>query len=522
MELGETQKCTTCFKGANRYVGGTYEWSRCDVCNARALNGAQLQDLGIMERGNGQALIGACMGSRKTGTTTAFINRHRGVWVGIVPLHTINQWVKAISEWSPGTEVRVINVKNKTGLIDLKESSPDTVHLIGWELARRQDWRMFKNIDGAFLDEVHRAAGFDTLTAKAIHRLNSTYRIALSGTPANNKLWGLWNALHWIWWGNNDHKTATRLRRYKVRMGDDVNPGWIRRHFRLIKKPMFHGRDSGYDIGAEINFHSVIDEVPTYIQHLEFETCCEHHPGGVNASLPPKLEPVVIYTDMTPAQAKIYASIDNGNAVMWLDQEEEDGRKGMYIGDADMVRRLRKRQVALAVPVINAEGKVMMSDDAKSSKIDAWLDLAEDIVQPGNPVLVFTHSKIFAKIVVARTNKRLGAGTAVEWSGDVKQSVRDTYKDETFGRPGGPSVIVAVIQSIAEGTDGLQDVCSQEVWLSWDDNMTLNTQCGGRLPRTGQERRTRRWDIVTKGTIEEKQIKSLTDRKTKLDAALRA
>jgi hypothetical protein len=71
-----------------------------------------------------------------------------------------------------------------------------------------------------------------------------------------------------------------------------------------------------------------------------------------------------------------------------------------------------------------------------------------------------------------------------------------------FGKPGGPQIIVAVISAISEGTDGLQRVCANEVWLSQDDNNLMNEQAKARLLRTGQERMVNRWYIQSVGTID--------------------
>lgn len=525
MNIGDTQKCETCFKGVNTWEYSEYfernEWGTCNTCGARALSGAQLRDIAWIEEGAGQALIGACLGSRKTGTTVAFINRHRGVWLGVVPLHTIDGWIEAIHEWSPGTKVYVINSKNKTAMVDLKNSEEDAVHLIGWELLRRRDIASYKNIEGAFLDEVHRMSGFGTLTAKVVHKINTKYRIGLSGTPAGNKLQFLWNVLHWIWWGNNDHKTKYRLMRYKTRMWFSTGQeGWIPRHF-YVKQTMTPNGDLIDEIGAEKKYHSVVDEIPLYIQHLEDETCCEFHPGGVNATLPPKEDPRIVYVDMTPTQKKAYDRAASGNAVLWLEDEHGE-QAGSYIGNNDKVRRLRKRQITLAVPTIESDGRITMKPDAVSTIADAWLSLAEDIVEPGDPVLVFTHSKVFAKMLVERTNRKFGAGFAFEWSGDVPMETRNRVKSELFGQEGGPQVIIAVIASIADGTDGLQKVCRREVWASWEEDDLKNVQAGGRLRRTGQRRRTQRWDIIVRGTDEERIIKNKLKNRSGLQASLLA
>ena len=531
--------CQTCRQGYHAYSEegdkAGYPWTACDNCNARALNNAQISDTNTVMANDGQALIGACMGARKTGTSVAIMNQYRGVWLIVAPLHTLDQWSAAIREWAPAATVHTITAKNKTGLIDLKEDAGTfSIHLIGWEYLRRQDLTRFQNIDGVIADEVHRMSGHKTATFRAVKKINSTRRIALSGTPANNKMHALWNVLNWIWWGNKGHKNPNIFRRFYLYMGDDSNPGWIRRHFWLLPKPHFNGVDTGFDIGPEKVVGTVISEVPCYIQHLEDETCCEWHPGGVNASLPEAEEPTVIYTDMSPAQAKLYREVDDEKTtIVWLEkvaEAEEAGAIAPTMVGEGLVERMRLRQIALAVPALGEttfgpDGKphtpLIMKEDAASSKIDALLDLLPDIVEDGDPVLVLTHSKVFAKIVTARINKKFPAYAAAEWSGDVKPAVREGYKT-TVGTPEGPQVIVAVIQSIAEGTDGLQLMMRREVWLSWDDNMMLNTQMRSRLRRTGQKRRGQRWDIVTKGTIEERQIKALKANKIRLDDSLKA
>lgn len=509
----------------------------------RPLADYQIADIETIEENDGQCLYAGCLGSRKTGTGTAYMALKRGVWLVVAPLGTFDGWLEAFKEWAPDADVHVITNKNRTGLIDLKQDTSDfSIHLINWEYLRRQDLSKFKNIDGAILDEVHRMAGYGTATQKAVWRINSTWRIGLSGTPANNKLHQLYNVLRWIWWGNKDHKQKNIFRRFALLWGQagvDEERAWLRRHFYLLKKDNYGGMDTGYDIGAEKRFHSVLDEVPCYIQHLEEEKCCEFHPQGVNATLPPEESPKFLYVDMTPAQEKVYGSLagrrgdhiskdKKASPVLWLDTV--DGDRASSLVANDQVARIRRRQVALAVPSIEEvedqygvkEKKIVMKPDAKSSVSDALLDLLTDIVEPGDPVMVYTFSKVFAKMLVERINKRFGRAIyAAEWSGDVKKEDRNTLKS-VFGQPDQPNVIVAVIASIAEGVDGLQKVCRKEVWCGEEENDMLNIQAIGRLRRTGQPRRIHRYYILTRGTAELDQTKARRKNRAELQAALKA
>jgi hypothetical protein len=138
---------------------------------------------------------------------------------------------------------------------------------------------------------------------------------------------------------------------------------------------------------------------------------------------------------------------------------------------------------------------VIFRPNATSSKIDALKDIIRDLPDD-EPLLVYVHSKRFVEPVVHQLGR-----TAVPWTGDVPLATRMKLIDK-LGKPDGPRIIVAVIAAISEGTDGLQAVCANEVWLSEEDNNILNQQAKGRLVRTGQTRPVNRWYIRARGTID--------------------
>jgi SNF2 family DNA or RNA helicase len=81
--------------------------------------------------------------------------------------------------------------------------------------------------------------------------------------------------------------------------------------------------------------------------------------------------------------------------------------------------------------------------------------------------------------------------------------------------------IVAVIPAIAEGVDGLQNVCSTVVWLSHSDNNLMNQQVLDRIRRRGQQSSVKVYDIVARDTYDEGQLDTLLERQLKMNATLR-
>lgn len=483
----------------------------------------QQADIDKITHDHGQTLINACTGSGKTITGVGYAVQRGGVWLIVAPLGVLSQWADVFATYEPTADVHYLNAKNKTGFADLNDARNDGglhVFLIGWEYMRMQDWRQFKHIDGFIADEVQRMAGHGTLTAKRIWRLNTVHRIGMSGTPGRNAIDGLYNALRLIFWGNKDHKSYARYPRYELYMGQegvDDQRAFVRRHFQLIPKPHFHGRDTGYDIGPERVTGSVVREIPSYIQHLENETCCIHHPGGVNASMPAPEEPIVYRIPMTAKQKKLYKSLDG--IAMWTTNTE--GERVPVVVVNKMVARMRRRDVALAEVTLDEDGKVVMTPEAKSSKADAIVKELPGILSEAlnGTAVIFTHRVTFAQMLAQRLSVLDGVRPFV-WAGDITQEARDEVK-ETFGRPGGPNVIIATQAKIGEGTDWLQHWCDTEVWASQDEDVMLNTQSLGRLRRRGQRRAVRSFWFVTADSVEERVNVKNERIKRELDRGLR-
>ncbi|WP_371070110.1 hypothetical protein, partial [Salmonella enterica] len=81
--------------------------------------------------------------------------------------------------------------------------------------------------------------------------------------------------------------------------------------------------------------------------------------------------------------------------------------------------------------------------------------------------------------------------------------------------------IVAVIPAIAEGVDGLQDVCSTIVWLSHSDSNLMNQQVVDRVRRRGRKDVVKIYDIVARDTYDEGQLSTLLQRQLDMNATLR-
>ncbi len=442
----------------------------------------------------------------------------------VAPINTHHSWEATIKRQMPGTAVFIVgtpgsdeqNWKRLTSSFKL-----GGVYIIGWEamhgwvekvkdphtgdiiseISHVPPWQLAGEFDLVVADECHRMQNRKSMSAKVLKCINTKRRLAMSGTPAGNRKEGIWSTLNWLWPGKYPYFWP-----------------WINE--TMVTRPDPYKKIA---IEGEKERGSTIRDIPSYTR-LEL--------ADVNDQLPPVAEHVV-EVDMGPKQTKIYKDFKD-QAFAWL----EDMPVGTPL---PITQRIRLRQVALGTPSavivektkrkpmevtrrklievttdeddnvldekwddvvetvmteeIEEKLEVYFKPNSKSSKIEALKEILADLPD-GEPVMVYLHSKRFAEPVAHQLGKR-----AVIWSGDTSQARRREIM-QSFGKPGGPQIIVAVISAISEGTDGLQRVCANEVWLSQDDNNLMNEQAKARLLRTGQERMVNRWYIQSVGTID--------------------
>lgn len=396
-------------------------------------------------------------------------------------------WQKTIERQIPGAIVRQINSTQagKDAYADLYHRKP------GWYLITPEFFRKFRwdkiHPDVAIFDEIHRASNRKSQTAKMLHTLKAVHRFGLSGTIAGNKIEGFWSVVRWVFpdfagrsfWAWADH-------------------------YCLIKEDYFAGKI----IVGEKEPGSIVAHLPAYIRHLKRERCCDLHPDGMDADLPPIVSKERS-VDLAPEQKKIYKQMEK-DLVAWLNGNP-------MIAEVPVSARIRLRQITLGVPSIDPDtNEIFFAEDCKSSKLDELFNIISDHPD-GEQMLILTHSQKFARVATKRLE---GAGySAFEWSGTATQKDRDAALERFIA--GDIQFIVAVIAAIGEGTDGLQEAASVVVWLSKDDNRLLNEQAAGRLDRRGQKKSVVSYEIIADGTYDENQLSKLVRDQLAMNQSLR-
>lgn len=421
----------------------------------------------------------------------------------IAPLNTISGWQRTVEGQYAGTmPFQVINskVKGKQAHADLLSGVPG-FYIIGREYFKRFGWSKLRGkCDFIIYDECHGASNRKSMAFKMLKTAHAPYQLAMSATPAGNKVEGLWALARWLW------------------------PQKTERGFEKWLTAWFHTQKNPY-----------VEDDPANGKFAPLEVTAERNPGALWRALPAayrmksvyRADPAIHYIDveLSREQRRIYNELEQ-ESIAWLDDHP-------YAVDLPPVLNMRLRQISLAQPSVKQDwvrkfdreteswekvwdDVIYFEDDAKSSKADAVLELISDLyAEKPFPLLIFTDSRIFATLFTKRLQAK--GYRARQFVGGMKPDDR-AWKLENFGVEF--DIMVCTLQTVAEGTDGLQLVCADEIWMNVSYNPLINTQGKGRLSRTGQKKRVNRYMIRAVNTVESKQSARLKSSEDLMNASI--
>ena len=308
-----------------------------------------------------------------------------------------------------------------------------------------------------FFDESQVFKNSSSLTYEAVRRLACPRRIALSGTPMENNLRELWTLMNIL------------------------NPQLLgdRREFQKnFIRPINENLKSEY---TEILRGMV---APYFLRRTKAE---------VLSSLPERQDEIV-YCDMTPEQASLYA-VEQSSMRNLLLQEK---------GKANTVNVLtaitRLRQIA-CVPA-------MIGSDAPSGKLAEVFERLEELRGTSHKVLIFSEYVSFLNIVAREMDDRRWTFAMLTGETRDREGVIDYFQHDASCQ--------FFLISLKAGGLGLNLTEADYVFLLdpwW--NSTAEEQAISRAHRHGQRRSVFVYRFISTSTLEE-QILKLQDRKQSL------
>ncbi len=415
-------------------------------------------------------LLADDMGLGKTLQTLALVAHARaegsGPFLVVAPTSVVSTWAHEAAAFTPGLAVETVtesharrgtSVASLAGGADLVITSY-TLYRLEVDAYLGCEW------GGLVLDEAQTVKNHQGKTYQAVRRLEVPFRLALTGTPMENRLMELWSLL------------------------SIVAPGlypYPRRFVELVANPVERLGDT-----------EALDRFRRRIRPFVLRRTKEL----VAADLPPKQEQV-LEVRLGPRHRRVYETHlqrERQTVLGLVDEDFDRNRIAIF-------RSLtRLRQLSLDAGLVDEK-----YDGLGSAKLDVLVDHLQELVAEGHRALVFSQFTSFLRRVRARLDREGIASAYLDGSTRDRGSVVEGFR-------AGEAPVFLI--SLKAGGVGLTLTEADYVFVLdpwW--NPAVEAQAVDRAHRIGQDRPVMVYRLVAADTIEEK-VMALKSRKAALFA----
>jgi SNF2 family DNA or RNA helicase len=387
----------------------------------------------------------------------------------VCPTSIIGNWQREAGKFAPSLCVLIHHGPNR---ITTEELISQVEHfdliITTYGLAYR-DENLLTQIEwnGLFLDEAQKIKNFYTKQAQAIRKLKGNFRVALTGTPVENRLSELWSIMEFL------------------------NPGYLGsdKHFHNS----FASAIERYnDKDRRSRLKTIIQ--PFILRRLKTDST-------IIKDLPDKIE-MKAYCSLTKEQATLYQAVVN-DMLNKIDDSQGIKRKGMVLSTITKLKQ-----------VCNHPAQFLKDNSAipnRSGKIERLIELLEEILAEDQCALIFTQFAEMGEILKSYLQNYF-TQEVLFLHGRLNQKTRDQMI-QRFSEPNGPKVFIL---SLKAGGLGLNLTRASHV-LHFDRwwNPAIEDQATDRVFRIGQTKNVIVHKFICSGTLEEK-IDEMIERKKSL------
>ncbi len=395
----------------------------------------------------------------------------------VVPASLVGNWRSEVKRFAPDLRLFIAHpsVTSRKSL-DFAISHPKEA-LRGYDamvttyqfLQRTESWQSHE-WGMVILDEAQAIKNPGSASSKAVKRLQTQTRIALTGTPVENRPGDLWSLF------------------------DFLNPGLLGGSSAFLDAVKRCGKSSE-------GFAPIRCLVKPYIlRRMKTDR-------NIIADLPDKIE-TKVYCGLTKRQATIYAKLVDQLAKVLADKDMEPiKRQGLVLGFL-----IKFKQICNHPSQWNGDGAWNFEDSGKFTRLG---EICSELAERRDRVLIFTQFQEtcdplarFVASVFGRQGVILHGGTAVK---------KRHLLVESFQKLNGPPFMII---SVKAGGTGLNLTAASHV-IHFDRwwNPAVENQATDRAFRIGQKKNVFVHKFVCQGTIEER-IDLMIDEKMRLASDL--
>jgi len=434
---------------------------------------AWLQTLTDLGQG---AVLADDMGLGKTLQTIALLtdrSRRGGTRPHLVvcPTSVVGNWERELARFAP--ELAVVRHHGPDRPDDPAGFPGGSVTVTSYGLVRRDvDLLASVDWDAVVLDEAQQVKNSAAQAAKAVRRLPAHARVALTGTPVENRLSELWSIM------------------------DFANPGLLG-PFAAFKQRYAVPVERWHDADAAARLRRLC--APFLLRRTKRE---------VATDLPDKTE-ITVACALTREQATLYqAAIDNAFADEGLGEGID--RRGRILALLTALKQICNHPAQY----LGESGPL----PGRSGKLARVTEMLGEVVASGDRALVFTQYRAMGTLLSRHLAGELQLSEVPFLHGGLSLKQRQAMVDRFQTDPASPPVLLV---SLKAGGTGLNLTAATEV-VHYDRwwNPAVEDQATDRAYRIGQTRAVTAHKLVTAGTLEEKVALLLEDKRALADAVV--
>ncbi len=423
--------------------------------------------------------LGACladdMGLGKTIQLLAFLlhlkenQRPYAPTLLICPTSVLGNWLREAQRFAPTLRVYVHHGSDRPkGKAFVKQVHSHDLILTSYALLQR-DRATLKQVtwQNLVLDEAQNIKNANTQQSQAARDLSAQFRVALTGTPLENRLselWSIMDFLHPGYLGNRayfQHRFARPIERY----GDTTSLNTLRTYVQ-----------------------------PFILRRLKTDR-------SIIQDLPEKQE-MLVYCGLTPEQVRLYTTVVE-QSLAEIEASEGIQRRGTILATLTKLKQ-----------ICNHPAQFLKETDyapQRSGKLQRLTEMLQELQEVGDRSLVFTQFAELGKHLKTYLQEVLQEEVFFV-SGQTPKAQREMMVERFQHDPQAPSVFILSLKAGGVGLNltRANHVFHYDRW--W--NPAVENQASDRAFRIGQQRNVQIHKFLCTGTLEEKIHEQIERKKT--------
>jgi len=416
---------------------------------------------------SGFALLADDMGLGKTLQTIALLANRATIdhpALVVVPTSLLKNWEKEIARFAPQIKTIVYHGSERASkFVQARASVIVTSYGV---LANDRAVLSSREYSLVVLDEAGAIRNPDTDVARACFRIRAKSRLALTGTPLENRLTDLWSIFQFLLPG---HLGPRELFRETYERPGTVNT---------------------------VSLQSLKIRVMPFVLRRTKEE--------VAGDLPEKIE-IDQWCEMSPEQWQLYESVrDEG--LSKIEQELSENRTAAHFSMLTLLLRLR--QICCDAALVAPECEHEWSLAQRSPKMERLFELITETVTEGRKMLVFSQFAKQLHLIERECVKRDIVTLKLDGATQNRQALVDRFQSDEESQ--------VFLISLKAGGYGLNLTRASTV-VHFDPwwNPAAERQASDRAHRIGQTQTVTIHRLLTQGTVEDR-VRSLQQQKSQM------